>query len=199
MTWEEVEHWVEWAKSETPSPELLARQIHSNGHPDPYYNFLKKLAEEADEAGVFLEIGCYYGCVAAHLAASPTLLTHLGIDINPIPFAAYGSVMIRGNSVETTDNGVPTVDMVKRIARACGGIQYVFQDSSHHYADSVKEWELYSPLVKSGGLWICDDITPAFKTPDEPKGQVEYFEELPGDKKLFNNLHIGSTIGIIRL
>lgn len=199
MTWKTIEHWIEWAKAEVPSPDLLARQINSSGHPDPYYNFLRKIAEEADEAGVFLELGCYYGCLAAHLSASATLLTHVGVDINPVPFSSYGSVMIQGDTVGTSNGGLPTVEMVKRIAAACGGIQYVFQDSSHHYDASVKEWELYSPLVKKGGLWIADDITPAFKRPDEPKGMVEYFEELPGDKRLFSDLHVGSVIGVIKI
>lgn len=199
MTWDKIEQWIEEAKTEDVRPELLARQIHSSGHPDPYYNFLKRLAIEADDPGVFLEIGVYYGCVAAHLATIGTLLTHVGLDINPIPFSDHRSIMIRGDSVGVCENGLPTHEVVKRIAEKCGGVQFVFQDSSHHYDESVKEWELYSPLVRKGGLWISDDITPAFKLPEEPKGMVEYWNELPGDKRLYSDLHIGSTIGVIRL
>jgi predicted O-methyltransferase YrrM len=199
MTWEEIERWAEWAKAENPGPELLAREIYSGSHPNPYYNFLRKLAIETKEPGVFLEIGCFYGCLAAHLERAATPLIHIGIDINLVPFSGQNSIMIRGDSVGVCDNHLPTIEVVKRIAEKCGGIQYVFQDSSHRYEESAKEWDLYAPLVKRGGLWICDDIIPAFQAPDEPKGQVEYFEELPGDKRLFNGLHIGNTIGIVRL
>jgi len=43
-----------------------------------------------------------------------------------------------------------------------GPIGLVYQDSSHHYLESKKEWELISPLCKEGAIWICDDITPDF-------------------------------------
>lgn len=58
-------------------------------------------------------------------------------------------------------------------------------------------------MLGSPAIWICDDITPAFHDPliDPPgKGMVQYFEALPGDKRLYENvLHFGNTQGIILL
>ena len=75
----------------------------------------------------------------------------------------------------------------------------VYQDSSHHYKASKIEWNLYCPLVS--GLWVCDDITPAFHDPriDPPGfGMVQYFDELRGDKKLYKEvLHHGNTQGLV--
>lgn len=199
MTWEEIDRLIALSKGDEPSPDLLARQINSNSNPAPYYMFIRRLAMEAEDPGVFLEIGSYYGCVAAHITSVGTNLLHLGIDINPVPYSHPNSIMILGDSVDSDKSAPSTVDMVRRIAEKCGGIAHVFQDSSHHYLPSVREWELYSPLVKPGGLWICDDITPAFRLPTEKKGMVEYFEDLPGEKRLFDDLHPGNAMGIIRM
>ena len=199
MIWAEVYGLITLAKQDEPSPELLARQINSSSHAEPYYMFMRRLAMEAQEPGIFLEIGCHFGCVAAHITSVGTVLTHVGIDIKTVPFSHHNSIMVYGDSIGVGDNGLQTVDTIKRIADKCGGISHVFQDSSHLYESSVKEWELYSPLVKPGGLWISDDISHAFKCPDEDKGMVDYWDELPGDKRLFNDLHVGNTMGIIRL
>ena len=82
-----------------------------------------------------------------------------------------------------------------------GKIGIVFQDSSHHYNISKLEWELYQPLLDENAIWICDDIISAFHDTrvDPPgKGMVEYFNELPGEKKLYpNTLHAGNAVGVI--
>lgn len=87
------------------------------------------------------------------------------------------------------------------LVQAYGRIGLVFQDSSHHYTESHKEWQIVRPLMTNDGIWICDDITPAFYDPiRDPlnKGMVEYFNELPGDKRLYENvLHFGNCQGII--
>jgi hypothetical protein len=81
-------------------------------------------------------------------------------------------------------------------------IGLVLQDSSHHYSTSKVEFQRYSEMM-DGGIWICDDITPAFHDPlvDPPgKGMVQYFEELPGEKYLFPDvLHKGNTMGVVLL
>lgn len=69
-----------------------------------------------------------------------------------------------------------------------GKLGVVFQDSSHHYEASRKEWNLYSQLLDENAIWIADDITKDFwdKNIDPPgKGMVQYFEELPGEKRLY--------------
>lgn len=201
MTWEEVNKAIAVAaedERERPKPDLIARQIQSNGHPDPYFNFMRWMAIGVREKGVFLEIGSYYGTLAAHIASPHSYGFHphlmVGIDINPVPYSSLGFLYVHGDSTDPK-----TFREVERIADYHGGIFAVFQDSSHHYEASVKEWEMYRPMVRPGGIWMADDVTPAFKRPDEPKGMVEYFDELPGDKRVFDDLHIGSRIGMVLL
>ncbi|NIV34588.1 MAG: hypothetical protein GWN58_35550, partial [Anaerolineae bacterium] len=60
---------------------------------------------------------------------------------------------------------------VKRLlgARKLG---VVFQDSSHHAEPSRLEWQYYQPLLAEQYVWVCDDITEAFRMTDEPLGMV---------------------------
>ncbi len=196
MTWEEVDRIIEQAKQAVISPVLQARSIASNSRVDPYYSFLRRLALETKPKGVFLEIGCYYGVTAAYFADAVGYMTHvyMGIDINPVPFSDPYAIFIQDDATKPE-----VADRVRMAAEAHGGIFAVFQDSSHHYDDSVKEWELYSSLVRPGGIWIADDILPAFRRPNEVKGMVDYWNELPGEKRLFDDLHIGSRIGMVLL
>lgn len=196
MTWEEVDYVIAQSSNAVTPHVLQARSIASNSRVDPYYSFLQRLAAYTKPKGVFLEIGCYYGVTAAYFADAKGYIDHLymGIDINPVPFSDPGALFIQGDATNPD-----IANRVRMAAEAYGGIFAVFQDSSHVYADSVKEWELYSPLVRPGGLWIADDILPAFRRPSEAKGMVDYWDELPGDKRLFDDLHVGSRIGMVRL
>ena len=196
MNFERIDELVSLAKSDIPPDHLLARQIQSSSIPNPYFNFMRRLAMEVREPGVFLEIGSYMGAVGAHVVDAKGWHSHVfvSVDINHVNFSDPSFIFLEGDS--TTDR---IYSSVKSIAEKCGGIFAVFQDSSHHYYPSVKEWELYSPLVRPGGIWMADDITPAFKIPEEPKGMVEYFDELPGEKKIYDDLHIGSRIGMVLL
>ena len=196
MTFDQIDELIAKSKNDHVSDQLKARSIASNSRVDPYYAFLRRLMIDTRPKGVFLEIGCYYGVAAAYMADAKgyTENLYLGVDINPIPFSDPGVIFIQGDSTS-----MDVYARVKAVAEAHGGIFAVFQDSSHHFKASVKEWVHYSPLVRPGGIWMCDDITPAFKRPDEPKGMVEYFDDLPGEKRLYDDLHIGSRIGMVLL
>lgn len=197
MTWEEIDGIIERSKLDPVSDELAARSIASNSRIDPYYAFMRRLVREANPKGVFLEIGCYQGVVAAYIADAKGYHEniYLGVDINPIPFSDKGIVCIQGDS---TDPEVRR--QIADVAEAFGGIFAVFQDSSHHYDASVKEWEMYSPLVRPGGIWLSDDVTESFYRPGlDAKSMAGYFSDLPGDKRVYDDLHVGSKIGIVLL
>lgn len=198
MTFSEIDNIA--LKSKTPLSQDLERINNVNGEGlQPYFRFLYHLAIEL--GGNCLEIGVYRGAGSFHMAASGNKT--LGIDhqkqhdIDTFDF-------IEGDSV---DEG--TIKKVKSWVKKNGKIKLLFQDSSHHYWPSVKEWELYSPFMAEGGIWVCDDITPAFYNPNpnpngrpeyqDPigKGMVQYFESRPGDKKKYQNLHIGNAVGVI--
>jgi cephalosporin hydroxylase len=145
--------------------------------------------------GVFLEIGCGQGCLAAHICEDYEIHFNLfiGIDRNDIHYTHPKFIHFKQDSGDTSN-----LEAIKELAEMNGGIFAVFQDSSHHYEASIKEWEIYSPLVRQDGIWICDDVMEVFKREEDEKSMVGYFNDLPGEKRLYENLHIGSCIGIVR-
>ncbi len=197
MTWPEFESIMVIADGEPLPDSLLAHQLAGEGK-NPYYNLLRRLCMAVKEPGVFLEIGCYHGTVAAHVADAFGYHNHeyLGVDVNEVPFIPHPACrFIQGDSTDAQ-----VCSQVKAFAETHGGIFCVFQDSSHHYEASVAEWALYSPLVRPGGLWLADDITPAFQRPGlDAKSMVGYWDDLPADKKTYDHLHIGSRIGVALL
>lgn len=168
-----------------------------------YYRLLYHLVRTL-KPEVALEIGVEFGIASAHmaLAASEYGGIVIGVDHHfhdipgeqiPARYPNYHFVV--GDSTEPS-----TIEQVVGIL----GDRYigvVFQDSSHHYKESQDEWTLYSALLSSRFVWVCDDISPAFHDPKvDPPGcsMVTYFAELPGHKVLFPDvLHRGGTIGVV--
>lgn len=154
---------------------------------------------------VSLELGIQWGTASAHLAEAGQSFGGLVIGVDPIKHRRltwlknYSNfTFIHGRSIDED-----VVIAITKLVKNTGPIGLVYQDSSHHYLDSIREWELYSPLLDKNAIWICDDITPAFYDPkvDPPgKGMVQYFNELPGQKQLYiNSLHFGNAQGVILL
>lgn len=147
---------------------------------------------------VALEIGVEAGLASAYMAMAAQQYNGMviGIDLHNFtnkPREHY--YFIEGDSTTMT-----VFNKVLHITQELGPIGVVYQDSSHHYLESIKEWELYSQLLSKDAIWICDDITPAFHDPliDPPgKGMVQYFEQLPGDKRLYPYANKGNCQGIV--
>ena len=187
-------------KAHLPLSEELEEMQHISGEGvQPYFRFLYHLAKHVK--GSCVEIGVFKGVGSAHMAAAGNKV--LGIDHKKQhSFKSFD--FIKGDSVSKS-----TLKEVKKWVKKNGKIKLLFQDSSHCYNPSLSEWELYSPLMAKGGVWVCDDITPAFYNPNpnpngrpeyqDPigKGMVQYFESRPGEKNIYNNLHIGTAIGVI--
>lgn len=193
MTFDEFDKRVNHAAAAYVPDHLKARQIASSGTVNPYYQLISSLYHRLE--GPILEIGCYYGCAAAcALDGTENLNTmpYYGIDINPVPFAHRKFILIPDDSTREV-----VADQVRKIADLYGGFSLIFQDSSHHYKASVKEWELYFPMLREGGIWLSDDVTESFKRPEDEKSMLGYFNDLPGEKKIYHDLHIGSAMGVI--
>jgi predicted O-methyltransferase YrrM len=188
-------------KLEDLQSELLGNQKHN------YYRFLYWLVKElrpelSVEIGVEFGLGSAYMCAAARTYGGYVA----GVDVkwHDVPGKRlsewYGNYhFIYGNS--TADE---TLKQVKQLADFHGQIGLVFQDSSHHFWASQAEWQAYTHYMAKGGVWVCDDITPAFHDPnvDPPgKGMVQYWDWLPARaKKLYPDyLHFGNTVGVALL
>lgn len=174
-----------------------------NLYNEPYFRFLYHLLLKY-QPPVAIEIGVYFGVASAHMAAAAAQYdgTVIGIDINWHGRPAQELKQRYGNYIFLNGDSLKLGDTVKDLLADYGALGLVFQDSSHHYEPSRQEWALYSPLVRKGGLWVCDDISAPFHDPaiDPPgKGMVQYFRGLPGQKRIYEGLHIGNRIGVVLL
>ena len=170
---------------------------------DNYYRFLYYLVLEY-KPQVAIEIGVDFGIASAHLVEAAKSYGGLvvGIDILRKRYSEIRKLERGDNYIflHASSVSMGTIDYLKTLAP----IGLVYQDSSHHYLESKREWDLISPLCQPGAIWLCDDITPAFHDPliDPPgKGMCQYFEEIPRPhKKLYQDvLHYGNCQGIVIL
>lgn len=168
-----------------------------------YYRFLYLLVEQV-HPDMAVEIGVEFGCASAHMAAAAYQYRGHVVGIDPnhhhgpaIQITSHvGDVyhFIQGRSVDE-----PVLERMADEVQRYGRIGVLFQDSSHHYAESVQEWTAYKDLLAPGAIWVCDDITPAFFEPGvDEKSMEEYWWELPGQKRQYPDaLHKGNTIGVM--
>jgi predicted O-methyltransferase YrrM len=117
-----------------------------------------------------------------HVAAPDAQL--VAVDARPLGllgrFSAYGIVR-RGlarhrqriDLVMPVNSQVPTT--VDRVRRTIGGrpVDFLFIDGDHSYEGAKRDFELWSPLVRSGGLVAFHDTKP-----DAPFGTPRLFAEL---------------------
>jgi len=167
-----------------------------------YYRFLYHLVELL-KPSIAVELGVEFGVASAYMAAAASFYGGqvIGIDCNwhggpgedvPAKYPNYDYWV--GKSTDPV--------ILERLYTMCDDdyrIGLVFQDSSHHYAESVQEWRLYRQLLAEHAVWVCDDITEAFYEEGiDEKSMVGYWDELPGLKSLYPDvLHKGNTIGVL--
>ena len=165
-----------------------------------YYRFLYLLVQKYQPA-VCVELGVEFGLASAHMACAAAQYGGMVIGIDHNFHDAPVTTMSRYKNyhylLRDTETAFPeVVELLKGLP-----VGLVFQDSSHHYDASRKEWSLYSSMMVTGSLWVCDDIIPAFHDPlvDPPgKGMVQYFWELPGYKKVYPDvLDFGNAVGVV--
>jgi len=196
--WTEIEYLIQL--SQQPIANLPLESVAGNPERRNYYRFLYHLIKWRHPY-VALEIGVEGGFASRYMCEGAKYNDRydgqvIGIDIHAvqIPYSNYH--FINGDST-----AMRTWAKVGAMVQDYGKIGIVYQDSSHHYEASRREWDLYSGFLDYSAIWICDDITPAFfdEKIDPPGcGMIQYFDELPGDKRLFPDvLHFGNTQGII--
>jgi predicted O-methyltransferase YrrM len=169
-----------------------------------YYKFLNHLVREQQPA-VAVELGVEFGLASAHMASAAYEYGGkvIGVDRNrhEVPERIIPETWPNTYTFIHGDT-ILAADLVEAVVAHSGPIGVLFQDSSHHYAPSCQEWDRYRPLMAKGGIWICDDITPAFYEEGvDEKSMVAYFKERPGRYKMLfpNVLHYGNTVGVILL
>ena len=199
-----VNLWALAEKAEEPLDDEWLEREHTEA-PDgvqPFRRFLYHLILQMGYK-VCLGIGVETGITSAHMVAATEQNggVAVGIDRNFYVFLWRMAERYPRYRFVSGDS-VRMAHMVESYIRGVGLIDLVFQDSSHHFQKSCDEWDTYRPMMSDNGVWVCDDITPAFHDPkiDPPgMGMVQYFESRPGEKYRLDDLNIGNTIGVIVL
>jgi predicted O-methyltransferase YrrM len=169
-----------------------------------YYRFLHALVRVIKPEFV-LEIGVEQGIASAFLldAAGWVNAEVIGIDLNH-SHVAENVLQQRGDYHFIHGNSLDVSTVVEVVKIAANRIGLVFQDSSHHYWESSREFTYYVPHLCNDAVWVCDDVHTAFHDPkvDPPgKSMVDYFKGLPGfdNKRIYPYANGGNAIGVCLL
>lgn len=175
----------------------------------PYYRFFYRLSEKF-RPGVVVELGGWQGLSAAHFAAGNPDGIVITIDHHTDP----GDEKNRDrmiNCCEEFENMFFiqgwTTDFVaerekgkhalgdapgafSKVIEILNGrkIDFLFIDSWHTYENAKLDWDAYKHLVKPGGLVIVDNCIIGIPG-TAIDGVRKFFNELPGEKCLIDNLH----------
>ncbi len=198
ITFSAVDKWTKLAKKPLDNERLEQfQEQHFGESKSAHYRFFFYLVAQM-KPKIALELGVDHGHTVVHMAAANPDTLVLGFDKDM--FCADKRHREYSNCRIHYIDSLDGEDLIQHFVSKHGKIGVVFQDSSHHYEESVKEFEIYSKYLDKNAIWCCDDITPNFHDPDfDPpgKGMVEYFGGLSGRKKIYDDLHYGTKIGVV--
>ena len=172
-------------------------QVSIVGHTQPYYRLFYQLAQILKPDFV-VELGSWQATAAAHFALGNPEATVITIDIHKDDKDA------QRRAIEAADY-IPNLTYINSWTWDALNITWVmeffnkkidilFIDAWHDYEYVKREWDLYSPLLSSPALVICDDITTAHNF----DGMIKFWEELPGEKFLSHDVHRPIPMGFLR-
>lgn len=170
-------------------------QVGIIGHTNPYYRLFYRIAQTLKPEFV-VELGSWQCTAAAHFALGNPAGEVISIDIHREDKAAQGRCWeAEGHIPNLTYINAWSWDAIDVIKAMDRPLNVIFIDAWHDYQYAKREWDLYSPLLSSLALVICDDITAGFNF----DGMIKFWEELPGEKFLNNEVHRGGIpMGFIR-
>lgn len=147
----------------------------SNRYDSPlYYRFLYRLSQ-AFPGLTMVELGAREARASLHFLKGGGAKV-VGIDINCIhdPKHVAGFNYVPLSYASTSEQALASVDEL---------VDIVFIDTDHTYETTAKEFELWRPKVKPGGLILFDDIgAPEY-------GCTKFWRELKGEKLELPELH----------
>jgi len=165
--------------------EYLDGLVNSDGGVNAYYRFLYRLST-IFVPKITVELGVWIGWSTAHLAASATG-TIFAIDPEPSP--GFKEVTNRYPNIvpilARSDNQA-ILDLFRD-----GTVDICFIDTIHEYEQASKEMRLWTPKMRPGGLFLCDDIA-------LNDGMKQFWAEVPFEKVSLPMLHF-SGFGMARV
>lgn len=169
-------------------------QVGIIGHTNPYYRLFYTLAQVLKPEFV-VELGSWQATAAAHFALGNPEATVITIDIHKDDLAAQQRCFEAADYIPNlTYINAWTWDAIDLVRAVDKPINILYIDAWHDYEYVKREWDLYSPLLSSPALVICDDITTAHNF----DGMIRFWEELPGEKFLNVDIHPTIPMGFLR-
>lgn len=107
-----------------------------------------------------VEIGTYLGgTLTQWIEHAPPGSTIISIDLyhDPENIKKWYSIRKDINLITLTMDSVKAIETVKQIMPV---VDFLFIDGDHNYAPAKIDFELYTPLVRDGGLIVIHDIYP---------------------------------------
>lgn len=160
VTFQKITQLVKWAK-EPLQDEFLEnlQEKHFGEFRHNYYRFLYHLVLFR-KPKLALEIGIDQGIASMHMCAAAKSYGGqvVGIDINkplePIPYDNFIFLNMDSTRVNCLDIAKPNE------------LGVVFQDSSHHYDQSVKEWNIFTdPNILDKNCCFIHSCVPSVELP----------------------------------
>jgi len=102
----------------------------------------------------------------SHFAADNAEILSIDIDNTPIRKAAYPSLVNKNQNVTILNSSSYASDTIKYVKNWLNGkkLDVLFIDGDHAYNGVSKDFLLYSPFVRTGGLIGFHDIVEDYKT-----------------------------------
>ena len=170
------------------------------GHTNPYYEAFYALAETL-QPKMSVELGSYQATAASHLAAGYPKGMVYTVDIHRedkdaqrLSIEAAG----RYGNLEYINGWTWDAHVVFQIGAAAADtpIDLLFIDAWHTYEHAMHEWEIYSKMLASEALIICDDI---FDAAGATEKMVAFWKELSSGYESFldGRMHPGIPMGFM--
>ena len=150
-----------------------------HGNSPLYYRFVYRLAQ-AVRPDLIVELGTHHGAAAMRFSAGSLGSRVISIDWNPPPkHPIYTNLQFWQGD---------TKDSSQRVADLKTPIDILFLDSTHEAAHAIVEFNLYWPLLRSGGIFLADDIYLA--------DMRDFWQIVPEPKFLDDNLNATCGFGL---
>lgn len=172
---------------------IYDEQVGIIGHTNPYYRLFYLIAKTLKPQFV-VELGSWRAIAASHFAGGNPDGEVCTIDIHREDKVAQQLCIDAMNRLPNlTYINAWSWDAVETIKAIDKPISILFIDAWHDYQYAKREWDLYSPLLADTALVIADDITAAYNF----DGMLQFWDELPGEKFLNNEVHPGVPMGFV--
>ena len=166
------------------------KRIHQND--DEFWKFLEVIIPE--EPKRILEMGTAHGGTALifqEIGTQVISVDNKGVS-GQIPMEMFNPEVTTFLTADTHDS--TTLAQVKEMMPE---VDLLFIDGDHTYPGTLQDWEMYSPLVRPGGLVVFHDI--AYGRTRNPESEIKagkVFDEVRGDLRV-QEIFVEHGIGIL--